>query len=92
MWIVHFDERTVARVERHLHAHQRLQPVRIGHAHGPNLEPEASGRRVDVKRVLDHALLAAQEDDVERRVAGRWDHLEQNKIENIGEKTYKVNY
>ncbi len=59
MRVVHFYEWTVARVERHLDAHQRFQPVGIGHAHGPDLEPEASGRRVDVQRVLHHALLAA---------------------------------
>jgi hypothetical protein len=35
---------------------------------------------VDVQRVLHHALLAAQEDDVKRRVAGRWNHLKTKQL------------
>ena len=74
--IVHLIEWTVARVDRHLHPHQRLQPVRVRHPGGPNLEPEASGGRVDVEGVLHQPLLAAQEDDLEGGVAGGWNHLE----------------
>lgn len=75
MRIVHLNEWTVAGVDGHLDAHQRLQPVRVRHPGGPNLEPEASGGRVDVESVLHQPLLATQEDDVEGGVARRRYHL-----------------
>ena len=75
MRVVHLDERRVARVDRHAHADERLEPVGVGRALGAHHEAEGAGRGVDVQRVLHGALLAAQENHVERRVARRRYHL-----------------
>ena len=79
VWIVHLNERAVARVQRHLDPDQRLQAVRVGHAHCPDLKPEASSGCVDVQGVLHHPLLATEEHYVEGGVAGRWYHLQKDR-------------
>ena len=76
---MHLNERTVARVKRHLHPDQGFQAVRVGHAHCPDLKPETSGGCVDVQGVLHQPLLPTEEHYVEGGVAGRWYHLERKK-------------
>ena len=73
--VVHLYERRVARVDRHAHAHERLEPVGVRRAGGAHHEAERPGRGVHVEGVLHGALFAAQVHDVEGRVARRRDDL-----------------
>ena len=87
--VMHLDERRVARVDGHAHAHQRPQPVGVGRALRPHHEAERAGRRVDVQRVLHGSLLAAQEDHIERGVARRRYHLRDLKKETLNRSEIK---
>ena len=74
----HADERLEpVGVGRALGAHHEPNEIKIkinnkqiiNNKQQTNHEPEGAGRRVDVQRVLHGALLAAQKNHVERRVA-----------------------
>ena len=75
MRVVHLYERRVAGVDWHPYPHQRLEPVGVGRARGPDHEAEGARAGMDVERVLHRPLLAAEEHHVEGCVAGRRDDL-----------------
>ena len=78
--VVHLDHRVVARVERQLDAHQRLDPIRVRRSRPFHIVSETSRTRVNIERILHNAGFPTKEHHVKGCISSRRYYLKRKSI------------